>query len=62
MTNTPDTSPEGYIVKKSSGRRGYQWTCPKGFNHYNFESYDAAYQDMMTIYRAAIARATGEKP
>ena len=50
-----------YIVKKSSGRGGYQWTCPKGFTHYNFERYDAAYQDMMTICLAAIALAKGEK-
>ena len=40
---------DGYTVKKSNGRAGWQWTCPKGFNHYNFNSEEDARKDMETL-------------
>ncbi|WP_323008496.1 hypothetical protein [Paracoccus sp. (in: a-proteobacteria)] len=40
---------DGYAVKKSDGRSGWQWTCPKGFNHYNFPDEQSARQDMETL-------------
>lgn len=39
-----------YTVKKSDGRVGYQWTCPKGFNHYNFWTEEAAWKDAKNHY------------
>lgn len=41
MTNPP----KGYSVSKTDGQRGWHWTCPKGFNHYNFVSEEAAIED-----------------
>lgn len=39
--------PQGYTVKKSDGRGGYEWQCPKGFNHYNFNTEQDAVDDAL---------------
>ena len=37
--------PNGYAVKKSEGRVGYEFKCPKGFIFYNYFTESAAIED-----------------
>lgn len=49
---------ELYSVKKSDGRGGYQWTCPKGFTHYNFWTEESTWQDAKAHYASRADKET----
>lgn len=45
-----------YTVIKSDGRPGWQWTCPKGFTHYNFQTEECARRDAEKIKQSKLAK------